>query len=1009
MLCSIALALVALQESGSTDAEAPPLQLGERVHGVVAEEDLEVHTPTLDRDFIRAPTRGRLHRLEVEVAGTYTIELHSFFFDAYLVLRSEDGGLLAEDDDGYFETQARLVAELQAGQAYDLFACALHGEVGDYSVSLKAGAPPALPPAQLSRIKLEYAKDRLPLFEERFGPDHPNTAFALLELGSRLYSTGEFAEARRLAERAVAIYEQHPELFDQLVGALSSLGVMCAEMGDLAAARTHAERAVELGEQHWESATGPSYLNLGEILHSLGDLEGAELNLQAALEVFDRQQGPGSVSAAFALNGLASLALKRGDLSEAIDAYERTAQIWEEKTGPDHPGLAIALNNLATALRSLGDFESARIHTDRALEIMARNGVTEHPSLAPLLSNDAELALSQGDLVTACGLLRRATELSNRTHGPAHEESVFVQNQLARLLLDLGEIEEAWTIVESTQSKLQRNRERTLLSLTEAERFEYLDTLGDRLQLTLSIGAQVPASESSIVCYESAIAWKGVVGRMLLENRNWLLAARGDEADARIAELRACQKELAGLSLDKAMEDPRGQAARLDSLRRTRQRLERELLGQLDVDRRLPRLGWQELRRALPSGSAALDFLFHSTYVAAEPDSGERGNWQPRSLTAWVTRADAERPERVNLGPADAISAAVRHYLRALEAGSDLEEPGRALRAMLWSPLAPHLEEVERVFVSPDGVLGALPLETLPLGEGRFAVEELAFVYLQEFSTMVEDSPGNGTQWESMLAVGGVDFSSELPSGATPMDTPAPLHRVLGSKWEPLPHSLREADSVVELHERAHPEGGRRRSLTAADAIEAALERELPRHAIAHLATHGFFNPDGLRSLWEELGHRDEPVSEELAVATQAVEAHHPGLLSGLVLAGANATGSAADDGYLTAEEIGWLDLSGVELVVLSGCDTGLGRPRSCEGLLGLRRAFRMAGAGTVVSSLWSVGDESAALLMEQFYENLLVKGMGRHEALRAAQLELLDLNHPPSTWGAFVLNGEWR
>src|SRR6185295_6838993 len=121
------------------------------------------------------------------------------------------------------------------------------------------------------------------------------------------------------------------------------------------------------------------------------------------------------------------------------------------------------------------------------------------------------------------------------------------------------------------------------------------------------------------------------------------------------------------------------------------------------------------------------------------------------------------------------------------------------------------------------------------------------------------------------------------------------------------------------------------------------------------------------------------------------------------------------DDGYLTAEEVGWLDLSKVELVVLSACETALGKAESGEGLLGLRRAFELAGAKTVVSSLWSVKDESTSRLMQSFYENLWVKKMGRADALRAAQLEMLAKNRVqfhdplPSTWGAFVLSGEWR
>ena len=105
------------------------------------------------------------------------------------------------------------------------------------------------------------------------------------------------------------------------------------------------------------------------------------------------------------------------------------------------------------------------------------------------------------------------------------------------------------------------------------------------------------------------------------------------------------------------------------------------------------------------------------------------------------------------------------------------------------------------------------------------------------------------------------------------------------------------------------------------------------------------------------------------ADAVERLTGLFPGLLSGLVCAGANEP-VAADgaDGYLTAEEVGWIDLSDVDLVVLSACQTVLGRTTTGEGLMGLRRAFRLAGAQTVIASLWSVSDEATAQLMADFY-----------------------------------------
>jgi CHAT domain-containing protein len=144
-----------------------------------------------------------------------------------------------------------------------------------------------------------------------------------------------------------------------------------------------------------------------------------------------------------------------------------------------------------------------------------------------------------------------------------------------------------------------------------------------------------------------------------------------------------------------------------------------------------------------------------------------------------------------------------------------------------------------------------------------------------------------------------------------------------------------------------------------------------------------------------------------------------PFLLSGLALAGANARralpeGSQEEDGILTAEEISALDLSGVGWAVLSACGTGLGDVHSGEGVLGLRRAFEVAGVGTLIMSLWNVEDDATRIWMRGLYEARL-DGMRTVEAVSAAGLKMIQERRRvgrtthPFYWGAFVAAGDWR
>jgi CHAT domain-containing protein len=188
---------------------------------------------------------------------------------------------------------------------------------------------------------------------------------------------------------------------------------------------------------------------------------------------------------------------------------------------------------------------------------------------------------------------------------------------------------------------------------------------------------------------------------------------------------------------------------------------------------------------------------------------------------------------------------------------------------------------------------------------------------------------------------------------------------------------------------------------------EAALEASLKNLAspkIVHIATHGFFLPDQERdksgpddgNQWGRLSHGFE----------------NPLLRSGLALAGINTWIThgdmlpTAEDGVLTAEDVVSLDLRNTELVVLSACETGLGEVQVGEGVFGLRRAFILAGAKTLVMSLWKVPDQQTQDLMIDFYHRILA-GEPRAEALRQAQLAMKQKYPEPLYWGAFICQGD--
>jgi CHAT domain-containing protein len=319
---------------------------------------------------------------------------------------------------------------------------------------------------------------------------------------------------------------------------------------------------------------------------------------------------------------------------------------------------------------------------------------------------------------------------------------------------------------------------------------------------------------------------------------------------------------------------------------------------------------------------------------------------------------------------------------------------------------------------------------------GSYLLEEYALATAGHGQQLHELLSRAAPRGKEALLVGGVRYDSVVPAG----NPDGPAHRGparTGGKhlrWKYLLWTKKEAEQLHDLGTgRASPT-----LLEGARATEGAVRQRMPRARYVHLATHGFFSDPALSpprrpsAAGPSLGKFKSPGRDASA------SVRSPLLLSGVVLAGANllpkldAQGlPVGDDGILTGEEVAELDLANTELVVLSACETGLGEVAGGEGVFGLQRAFHLAGARTVVASLWQVDDRATQQLMTRFYANLWKKDLPQLEAFRQAQLALLrgetadgpkrglELDKtepakgtgsaarlPPRLWAAWVLSG---
>jgi len=462
----------------------------------------------------------------------------------------------------------------------------------------------------------------------------------------------------------------------------------------------------------------------------------------------------------------------------------------------------------------------------------------------------------------------------------------------------------------------------------------------------------------------------------------------------------------------------------------------------VDFRNRLARrkIGLDQVRAALPEGTTLVGYAQYSQ-ISRDPQA------QPKlSYMAFILRPRASAPIAVPLGDAEGIHPLVEAWrneaafapqgLLLADGTSEARyrEQGEKLRKAIWDCVEHEAKGSRLVLIVPDAELHLVSFATLPIGKDQYLVERAPLIHYLSTERDLVVAPGGSRPGSGLLAVGGPDFDSQTAARVADATTVPTLRGAAPScsdirkvKLEPLPGSLTEVDEVEALwmESAARRTGGQDArgavlKLTGAMADEAAIKARSPGHRVLHFATHGLFaRLDRCSSMIEDARSR---VRHGLRSGLERPPPPNPTSsspldLSGLALAGANLRNGSdgeSEDGVLTAEEISTMNLTDVEWAVLSACDTGLGKVVTGEGVLGLRRAFEVAGARTLIMSLWSMEDESTRLWMRGLYHHRL-RGLSTAEAVRRASLESIAERRSrgksthPFFWGCFVAAGAWK
>jgi tetratricopeptide (TPR) repeat protein len=673
---------------------------------------------------------------------------------------------------------------------------------------------------------------------------------------------------------------------------------------------------------------------------------------------------------------------------------------------PGHPYVANAVEALGMIQVDRGAFVEGKALLERSLQIREKALGNNHPKVSESLNNIASLYMKQREYARAEPFLDRALALMEATLGPDHPNVGTVLANLAVLQQFLDAPAKADQYWQRSLANLAKRFQQYFTYMNESERLLFLKTAAARFSdfysFCYAYREKMPVLAARM--YDVALWQKSMIVQSVASLRARIVA-RGDADSAELlARLAAQRGQIARLLSSEAGEAPSARQT-IAELERTAGELERELVKRsalLSDQNRLASSTWNDVRRALAEGEAAVELV---RFRARKEETATT-----RYMALVVTPETVTAPTTVVMGEARVLEGdALRQYQhRVADQGRGAPPEQAAAQSPFWKPLEPVLKRSRRIYLSPDGILNLIAWDVLAGEDGRSLIEDREIRLVSSTRDLL--GARRGAETRSAVLVGNPDFGLDesrhaaLARSLRAAGHPASAGRNLRSSsrlstdLHPLPGTKDELRSIQSKLQRA---GWRVEVFSDARALEEAV-KGVRSPGVLHIATHSFF--------LEDLAQPSAETDDAAAASNE-----DPMLRSGLYFTGANRVLSGRnasvelDDGLLTAYEASGLNLNGTNLVVLSACETGLGKVENGEGVFGLRRAFQVAGAESVMMSLWAVPDKETQELMTLFYDRWLA-GATKADALRRAKLELRSRVRKrygrdlPFYWGSFVL-----
>jgi CHAT domain-containing protein/tetratricopeptide (TPR) repeat protein len=999
---------------GQSHAYQLTLEGGQFFRGIVEQKGIDVAVSIVSPD-------GKT-TLEVDspngAQGTESFSVVSALAGSYqIIVRAIEKGALP----GRYEIK---LTDLRAASKDE---AALFAGQQIYADAQTLGAKRTAIPMREAQAKYRQA---LELFQAV--DDHQWQAQSYREIGLLWRLLGDHEQALEAYRQALPLFRAAGNKTAE-ARMLNNLGDTYSDLGNPTEAVSHLEQAIQqLRALNDEVEVGVAWDNLGKVYRRFSNFPRALECHTAALEIFQKLKRPASET--ITLGNLGSLYNLLGDRERAVQFHQQALAL--SRTHKNQQAEAFNLNSLGGLYRLLDQPEQARHFTEQGLALNRKVGnkngeatalvylgkllfaqgereaglelMAQGVTIGRNLKNSISIAISLGDLGYFLNEAGRSDEaiphllesltLARQTGQSSNERLAL--HYLALAERDRGRFTEARAYLDQSIAIVERNRQ-DVYSLPQRAAIvsSKQGFYSDSVDLYLRQHQQAPQSGFDALALagnEQALA-RSLLD-LLSESRLELRMGVDSSLLAREGQLQLAFSNKAALR-DRLKND-QAATTRLAELTQQLAALNAEIeTTQATIRRASPR--FSALVQTQPASLKEIQSLLDADTLLLEYALGSR-----RSHLLVVTANELQSYELPKYG---AIAAAARQAYRELTNAPAPVTPGSsktlaALSQLLLSPIRAKLQREwkgKRLLVVAPYELQYIPFATLPIDTDHQIplLTNHEIINLPSASVLAvlrKQFAGRAVAPLTVAVLGDPVFSESdarvksalaKQSGAVSKEPEkdasltASLQRAVRSVTgedraglQRLAFTRYEAEAIAALV----PAGSVLKALDFQASRATALSDKLANYRIIHFATHGL------------------------------LDSAHPEL-SGLALSLVDENGKP-QDGYLRLNEIFNLKLN-ADLVVLSACQTGLGKEVKGEGLIGLTRGFMYAGAPRVVASLWQVNDAATAELMKRFYRGMLKEKLRPAAALRQAQLELMKKPawSAPYYWGAFVLQGEWK